>query len=290
MGTERRASGFEASDPDNILPAHSVAWQISPEIQPERLVAYLDDAAATPGVQQAARIAMERLQLAPGLRVLDVGCGTGIFLPALARSVGPEGFVAGLDHAPALLREARERLVRLGLSDRVSLQVGDAAQMPFPDATFDRVHISRVLIHVEDPSAVVREMRRVTKAGGWIVAVEPDFASLRIDHPDQEAARALVAGFCQGIRNPSLGLELWRRLAEVGLEERQVDVVSEIDTEYTEETASYDRRNMERAVGAGLISPERAEAALDYLAKVGRQGHYAAYSSLIIAAGKVPAA
>ncbi len=279
----------EPSDFGNTLPAHSASWQPDTPIDPAALTKYLDDAAATVGVQQAAGIALSLLRLAPGQRVLDVGCGSGVFLPALARAVGASGLVVGVDHAPALVEEARRRIERLGLGTHVRLECGDAISLPFPDASFDAAHISRVLIHVADPDAVLREMRRVTRPGGWIVAVEPDFVGMRIDHADVEAGKALVAAFCSGIRHPGMGLELWRRFADAGLTDRELHVVTEIDCAYNDEVASYTRQTADRAVALGLLPPERAIAAIAYLDHAGRQGRYATYSSLFVAAGRVSA-
>lgn len=272
------------------LPAHSSSWQPDTPLDPAALTRYLDDAAATAGVQQAAGQALALLQLAPGHRVLDVGCGTGVFLPALAREVGATGLVVGLDHAPALIEEARRRIDRLGFGTHVRLECGDAVSLPFPDASFDAAHISRVLIHIADPDAVLREMRRVTRPGGWIVAVEPDFLGMRIDHSDVEAAKALVAAFCSGFRHPGMGLELWRRFASAGLANREFHVVTEIDCIYGDDVARYTRQTADRAVAMGLLSPERAESAVAYLDEAGTNGRYATYSSLFVAAGQVPPA
>lgn len=273
---------------DNTLPAHSSSWQPDTALDSAALTRYLDDAAATTGVQQAAGIALSLLRLAPGQRVLDVGCGTGLFLPALAQAVGASGLVVGLDHAPALIEEARHRIKRLGIETNIRLECGDAASLPFPDASFDAAHISRVLIHVEDPDTVLREMRRVTRPGGWIVAVEPDFLGMRIDHVDIEAGKALVAAFCSGIRHPGMGLELWRRFAGAGLTDREFHVVTEIDCDYTEEVASYTRQTADQAVAMNLLAPDQAASAVAYLDQAGNEGRYATYSSLFIAAGRVP--
>jgi SAM-dependent methyltransferase len=283
-------SAFSAAAPgddDSALPAHSVSWQVTSEVAPETLTRYLDDAAATAGVQQAAAYALSLLRLTPGQRVVDVGCGTGVFLPALSRAVGESGLVVGLDHAPALLEEAKRRMQRLGLLSQVQLERADAASLPFPDGSFDAAHISRVLIHVEDPNAVLREMKRVTRPGGWIVAVEPDFLGMRIDHSDPQTSHALVQAFCSGFRHPGMGLELWRRFSEVGLVERELRVVTEIDAAYTEDVATYTRQTADRAVALGLLSPQQARFAVEYLDHAGSLDRYATYSSLFVAAGRV---
>ena len=73
------------------------------------LVAALDEQAAMPAVQRLRAAATELLNLRPGDRVVDVGCGTGDTTRALARIVGPEGAVIGIDPSNTMLAEARRR-------------------------------------------------------------------------------------------------------------------------------------------------------------------------------------
>ncbi|MDG4828240.1 methyltransferase domain-containing protein [Solwaraspora sp. WMMD1047] len=71
------------------------------------------------------------LGLRPGHRVLDVGCGTGLNLPALRAGVGPDGSVVGVDASPQMLRQARARIRRAGWAN-VAVLAGDAANLPAP--------------------------------------------------------------------------------------------------------------------------------------------------------------
>src|SRR2546429_449903 len=89
----------------------STAWEAR-TVQEHRgeLSAYLAQAAALTPIQTAAARALEMLRIGPGACVLDIGCGTGLSLSELARVVAPRGSVTGLDHAPALLKEARQRV------------------------------------------------------------------------------------------------------------------------------------------------------------------------------------
>lgn len=91
---------------------------------------------------------------------------------ALARLVGPSGTAAGIDLSEGMIAEARQRAAAAGLDVDLRVAPGDA--LPFPDATFDAVRSERVLQHVADPLAVLREMVRVTKPGGRVLAVDPD--------------------------------------------------------------------------------------------------------------------
>jgi ubiquinone/menaquinone biosynthesis C-methylase UbiE len=114
------------------------------------------------------------LDLAEGLHVLDVGCGIGIDLPSLARRVGVQGRVVGLERDPDLAQEAR-RVAKV--EDTVSCEVvqGDAEQMPFADALFDRVRADRAVQHMQRPERAISEMWRVLRPGGILTLVEPDW-------------------------------------------------------------------------------------------------------------------
>jgi SAM-dependent methyltransferase len=287
-GATSRRSG-EPDPQDEVGFSASMAWDAAAADKHRAgLSAYLAQAAAMTPIQVAAARAREMLRLERGARVLDVGCGTGVSLTDLARAVAPGGAVTGLDHAPALLEEARQRVDAAGIGAMVRLDAGDAQALPYPDATFDAAHISRVLIHLTEPDRAIAEARRVVRPGGWVVAIEPDFDGMRIDHIDAEAARFLVAGHSATIRHPAMGLELYRRLDDAGLVEREIAWVTELESVYDPELTPYWRRAADHAVAAGWLERGRADAAVDDLIDAGARGRYVSYSTLIVAAGRVP--
>jgi len=82
-------------------------WQADlSEPERRRLADFLKEMADAPFLRCIAARSLEWMRLTAGNRALDVGCGSGVFLHVLARMVGPDGHVVGVDHAPALLREA----------------------------------------------------------------------------------------------------------------------------------------------------------------------------------------
>lgn len=126
-----------------------------------------------PFERRATAAGLELLGVQPAERVLELGCGAGAALVALARSVGPTGRVVGLDLSPRMLRLADVRLRRAGLSARARVLLGDAAEIPFPDASFDAAFMSFTLELFDTPEIplVLAECRRVLRPGGRIAVV-----------------------------------------------------------------------------------------------------------------------
>lgn len=114
--------------------------------------------------------------LAPGQRMLDVGCGPGTVTVDLAARVAP-GEVVGIDRSSAVLAAATEHATDKGV-ENVRFEVGDAYALEFADDTFDVVHAHQVLQHLTDPVAALREMRRVTRPGGVVAVRDSDYAGM----------------------------------------------------------------------------------------------------------------
>jgi ubiquinone/menaquinone biosynthesis C-methylase UbiE len=105
-----------------------------------------------------------------GDHILDVGCGPGALIHALAEHT-PDGLVAGIDTSPVMLHQASRRNAQLIQQRRVQLQRASALALPFADATFD-IAISANSVQLwPDQLAGVTEMRRVLKPGGQIAII-----------------------------------------------------------------------------------------------------------------------
>jgi phosphatidylethanolamine/phosphatidyl-N-methylethanolamine N-methyltransferase len=108
--------------------------------------------------------AIQRMDIQPGERVLEVGVGTGINLPLYPK----EATVTGIDFSSSMLEKARERVSRKWLRHMRLLQM-DAADLKFSDDSFDIVYAPYLISVVPDPVKVAREMRRVCRPGGRII-------------------------------------------------------------------------------------------------------------------------
>jgi len=111
---------------------------------------------------------LELLAVQEGEAVLEIGFGTGHALVELARCVGKNGKVSGIDITPQMVEISRKRLEKEGLIDRVEVYEEDAKNMPFEDNLFDAVYMasSLELFDTPDIPKVLEEVKRVLKPSG----------------------------------------------------------------------------------------------------------------------------
>ena len=98
-----------------------------------------------------------------GDHILDVGCGTGSLTFTIANTAKPSKIV-GIDPSVPFIEYTR----MVNANPRVTFEVGDAQQLPYPDASFDKSLSSLVIAFIPDPPRAVAEMRRVTRPGGMV--------------------------------------------------------------------------------------------------------------------------
>ena len=126
---------------------------------------------------------LDSLDLVPGMRVLDVGCGPGRVTVPAARRVGPGGEeVVALDVQPSMLRELKERADASGIGN-IRLVLSGIGQGALERNAFDRALLVTVLGEVPDREAALREMYAALKTGGVLsvseVILDPHYQSRR---------------------------------------------------------------------------------------------------------------
>lgn len=167
----------------------------------------------------------DRVGIAEGWRAIDVGCGPSGNLYLLSSLVGPSGRVVGLDYEPANVVLARGFAAAEGLAN-VEVVEGDARRTDFPDGSFDLVHARMVLVNLPDPEALVAEMARLARPGGWVAVLEPD--SLSVCHPPHPAWDRLNEIFLRAQQLEGADTFIGRRLPELFRQAGLVDVGVEV--------------------------------------------------------------
>ena len=140
-------------------------WQIGVWDRISELYAQEVDRRFVPVVEAV----IARAALKPGERVLDLGTGTGSVAVHAAAVVGPDGSVIGNDISSDMLLLAKQKVTDLGLKN-VEFREGRAEAIPAEDSTFDAVLASLSLMYVVDRAAATREIARVLRPGGRLVA------------------------------------------------------------------------------------------------------------------------
>jgi len=214
-GEDERAQGYldllGAEDPTGVHPGQRLMLSRALPLVYRRLWrpagARLLMGLTGPDTVAEHRMALEMLSIAPGDRVLDVGCGPGNFTRDFAAAAGDGGLAVGLDASASMLATA----VRDTGSADVAYVRGDAGALPFGDASFDAVCCFAALYLIEQPLRALEEIVRVLAPGGRVALL----ASCNRGPLPARASNAVVRRL-SGVRVFGRD-ELTRALADGGL-------------------------------------------------------------------------
>ena len=246
-------------------------------------IRFLDEASAQPSLQAYKRHMMELLDLKAGMKVLDVGCGTGDDVRAMAPRVAPGGLLVGADNSAAMIAEARKRAEGSGLP--VAFHEADVLKLPFDADHFDCTQADRSLMHVPDAAGALAEMWRVTRPGGRIAVFEVDFGTLTIDADDRALGRAIIQTWSDSVKNGWLGRHIPALLADLGVQELNVFPYTLTCTPgmalllIGKETAA-------KAVAKRTITPAQADAWLAHMDDLQRRGRFFSTLTGFLATGR----
>jgi ubiquinone/menaquinone biosynthesis C-methylase UbiE len=228
------------------------------------------------------------LDLGAGDRVLDVGCGTGEQVRAMAARVGPAGRAVGLDRSATMLAEARAR--GRGARAPAEYRPGDVYALPFPDDAFDACLAEKLFTHLADPARALAEMRRVTRAGGRVAVASGDMGTLVVDAPDRALTRRILNHCCDTwLVNGWVGRQLTRLFRQAGLADVAVWPISTVATDLARGAGALDFRALaERARAAGVVSAEEAARWSGELQEASRDGHFFSAFTVFVVSGREP--
>lgn len=157
-------------------------------------------------------------------RVLDVGCGTGSLVQAVAHMAGRSEIV-GIDPVQPFIEYCRSRFPHR----RVSFDRGSALELPYPDRSFDQSLSLLVLMFIPQPEKAAREMRRITRPGGTVAAATWDESGMKMNAVFwEEAIRLDPAAEARAERPRQLNrvgqlANLWRATRINHVEETVID-------------------------------------------------------------------
>jgi len=233
------------------------------------------------------------LRPAPGAEVLDVGCGTGADVRALAAGDpgggggGGCGRVTGVDNSTRLIDEARAQSAGLDLP--VDFQVADAHELPFPDRSFDAVRAERVFMHLPQPDRALGEMIRVVRPGGRLLVADPDHGMWALDHSDRTLTRTLLTWWFDVITNPWIARGMPTRFRGAGLEDVDVSLLPIVLHSLEAADAMTGVAKAATAAAAqGVITPEQQRAFDAELSDRDRTGRFFLCGTVIATTGARP--
>ena len=216
----------------------------------------------------AGRRGLLKAGLKSGMHVADFGCGVGAMTRSLAAMVGPNGSATGIDLHEQQLLEAANLCRGCGLFN-VSFCNADACDTGLSDGMFDLVYCRFLLIHVPDPLACLREMKRVLKPGGIIFAEDGDLRSggsapsSALDHFGGLFERL---GPRKGV-DYRLGRDLYHLVKRAGFVDVEMDIYQPAYSRGRERV--FLKWSIEEAgeglVGAGLLTRGELEHTLDQM-------------------------
>jgi len=250
---------------------------------------YLEMAARL--LQQFKQRTYTLMQIQPSQCVLDVGCGPGTDTIPLAQLVGPNGQVVGVDYDVGMVAEADQQAAAARVSAWVKHQQTNVTTgLPFETNTFDACRSERLFQHLLHPEETLAEMVRVTKPGGWIVAMDTDHGTKSIDTPEVDIERRLARFATERcLNNGYAGRTLYRLFRQARLEEISVETISIPFTDYAlcREANFLDRVEQE-ALSADIITTAELQRWRASLKDADVKGVFFASGTGIIIAGRKP--
>ncbi|MER7245710.1 methyltransferase domain-containing protein [Kribbella sp. NPDC000426] len=218
----------------------------------DRQALILDQMATRPAVRTLKSWALDQLAPTPGETAVDVGSGTGEDVVALHAS---GAHAIGVEPSPGLRAEA----VRRAVGADVEYVDGHAEALPFEDESVDVLRSERVLQHVDDPAAVVKEMARVLRPGGRIVLIDTDWGTAIIHPADPDVLQRMVGFFLRESANPYSGRQLRGLLADAGLEITGETAATWLEPQEGARQGFVGMMHL-TSLQAGVITAEEAEA------------------------------
>lgn len=263
-------------------------WQqVDASGEADRLIQVLEEADLALGWAELRQTWLDFAGVGPGQTILDVGCGTGVITRDLAQRIGNQGKVIGIDPSERLIEVAVRRMEELGLEDRIEFRCGDGAALAFADGHFDLVVASLVFGHVPNGMEVLKEMVRVARPGGAVLAFDHDIDTIVIAAADRGLTRRIVHAYCDRYFTRGwAGRELYGMFRQAKLEGITILPLTHVSTEFGVHWQRMVERLCSVAVKTGRVSKGEAVAWRADLDQKGRDGRFFASRSYFCLRGR----
>jgi SAM-dependent methyltransferase len=227
----------------------------------------------TPDVVAQRNKVLGTLALTAGEHVLDIGSGPGLLAQEMARAVGQEGRVCGVDVSRAMVAMSSKRCLDTPWAE---FGTGDAMQLPFPDGSFDAAVSTQVYEYVPDIPAALAELHRVLRPGGRAVILDTDYGSLVIHTEDPERMARVLSAWDEHFTHATLPRTLSRQLRDAGFLVRDRMSIPMFNPEFGDNTYGKGMLSMMAsfAVGRHKIPQSEADAWLGEFATLGKEGKF----------------
>src|SRR5215471_1677215 len=199
-----------------------------PDVSPTFFIDFLDFLDNHDDIKRVRAEFNKRMNLIPGNKVLDLGCGIGGATFPIAHETGPTGLAVGIDASPAMIEVAKRRARN---RPECEFRIADACAIPYPDGFFDAARAERLFLYLPDRLAALQEMKRVVKAGGRVCLIDTDIDSTAIYSTKPALTRKMTSIVAASMPNPNSGRELPTLAKQAGLKDIKVETFA-VSTPY----------------------------------------------------------
>jgi SAM-dependent methyltransferase len=246
-------------------------------------VAFLDRQAEV--FRDQRRSGFTRLGLKPVQAVLDAGCGPGTDTFDLEEFVMPGGRVVGVDSNEVMIAVARWRATVRG--SQAQFMLNDVCALELPDETFDLARCVMLLLHVRDPATALGEMIRVLRPGGQLVCIDVDRQMIAVDATDVDLADRVLRGRFVEL-HPRMGTQLRGLFVSAGLDQVQVEAITEVSTSWSQFTALLGSSVFDSALSRGVATREELDELKSDLEARDAQGRFFSCATRMRCSGVKP--
>jgi len=196
---------------------------------------YLKRASLVDQIKEIKLHTFDIMEISDGQKILDMGCGTGDDALAISKMVGKSGKIVGIDVNSEAIQTAQGKVSPENSNIEFICQSGE--ELKFKDNYFDSCRSDRVFQHLKNNSRALSEMVRVTKPGGKIVIMDPDWGTSMINSSNKKVTRTILNTLTDSMQNGWMGRNLFTLFKKQNLKNVAAEPI--VFNSYDFKTAKY---------------------------------------------------